>query len=112
MLIVPSADAAGEIMKTNDTIFSNRPKLAISDRLLYEWKDVSTAPHGVHWRRMRSICVLQLLSNKRVQSFRGVSEEELGLLVDNVKQSCLLSLPVNLSELFASLTTDVICDMI
>ncbi|ONH97777.1 hypothetical protein PRUPE_7G209500 [Prunus persica] len=57
-------------MKTNDTIFSNKPKLAISDRLLYEGKDVSTAPYGEHWRRMRSICVLQLLSNKRVQSFR------------------------------------------
>ncbi|CAL9027666.1 unnamed protein product [Prunus brigantina] len=103
VLIVPSADATGEIMKTNDTIFSNRPKLAISDRLLYEGKDVSTAPHGEHWRRMRSICVLQLLSNKRVQSFRGVREEELGLLVDNVKQSCLLSLPVNLRCLLVEL---------
>ncbi|BFG39726.1 hypothetical protein CerSpe_260000 [Prunus speciosa] len=96
VLIVSSADAACEIMKTNDTIFSNRPELAISDRLLYEGKYVSTAPYGEHWRRMRSICVLQPLSNKRVQSFRGVREEELGLLVDNVKQSCLLSLPVNL----------------
>lgn len=59
MLIVASGDAACEIMKTNYTIFSNRPKLAISDRLLYEGKDVSTAPYGEHWRRMRSICVLQ-----------------------------------------------------
>ncbi|PRQ17185.1 putative psoralen synthase [Rosa chinensis] len=46
VLIVSSADAAREIMKTNDLIFSNKPKLTIIDRLLYEGKDVSTAPYG------------------------------------------------------------------
>lgn len=62
---------------------------------------MSAAPYGEYWRRMRSICVLQLLSHKRVQSFRAVREEELELLVEHVKQSSLLSLPVNLSEMFA-----------
>ncbi|XP_024169128.1 cytochrome P450 736A117 [Rosa chinensis] len=109
VLIVSSADAAREIMKTNDLIFSNKPKLTIIDRLLYEGKDVSTAPYGEYWRQVRSICVLQLLSNKKVQSFRGVRQEEISLLIENVKQSSMLSLPVNLSELFSMLTNDVIC---
>lgn len=109
VLVVSSSSAAREIMKTNDTTFSNRPKLAFADRLLYEGKDVSAAPHGEYWRRMRSIYVLQLLSHKRVLSFRAVREEELELLVEHVKQSSLLSLPVNLSEMFASLTSDVVC---
>ncbi|XP_034216289.1 cytochrome P450 71A26-like [Prunus dulcis] len=109
VLVVSSADAAREIMKTNDIIFSNRPRSTIADKLLYEAKSVSSAPYGEYWRQMRSICVLQLLSNKRVQSFRAVREEELALLTEKVKQSSLLSLPVKLSELFASLTNDVIC---
>ncbi|XP_008239356.1 PREDICTED: cytochrome P450 71A22-like [Prunus mume] len=109
VLVVSSADAAREIMKTNDIIFSNRPRSTIADKLMYEAKSVSSAPYGEYWRQMRSICVLQLLSNKRVQSFRAVREEELALLTEKVKQSSLLSLPVNLSELFASLTNDVIC---
>ena len=58
---------------------------------------------------MRSICVLQLLSNKRVQSFRAVREEEVNLFIEKIKESYSLSLPVNLSELFANLTNDVIC---
>ncbi|KAK6130789.1 hypothetical protein DH2020_035477 [Rehmannia glutinosa] len=55
-------------MKNQDLIFSNRPKLSIPDRLIYGSRDVAFAPYGEHWRQVRSICVLQLLSNKRVQS--------------------------------------------
>lgn len=109
VLVVSSSDDAREIMKTHDLIFSNRPKLTISDRLLYQGKDVAAAPYGEYWRKVRSICVLQLLSNKRVQSFRAQREEEVALLVQDVKHSALLSLPVNLSQLFASLTIDVTC---
>ncbi|KAG7951896.1 hypothetical protein I3843_12G032100 [Carya illinoinensis] len=103
-------DTAREIMKTHDVKFSNRPKLSITDRLLYDGKDVATAPYGEYWRQMRSICVLQLLSNKRVQSFRAVREEEVALFMEKIRdQSCSLSLPINLGEMFVSLTNDVIC---
>ncbi|KAF5459965.1 hypothetical protein F2P56_019869 [Juglans regia] len=110
-LIASSADTAREIMKTHDFIFSNRPKLSISDRLLYDGKDVSTAPYGEYWRQLRSICVLQLLSNKRVQSFRAVREEAVAFFLEKIRddQCCSLSLPVNLGEMFASLTNDIIC---
>ncbi|KAL6198779.1 hypothetical protein ACLB2K_028568 [Fragaria x ananassa] len=96
-------------MKTNDLIFCTKPKLTVIDKLLYQGKDVATAPYGEYWRQIRSICVLQLLSNKRVQSFRGVREEEVTLLIQNIEQSSMLSLPVNLSELFSLHTYDVIC---
>nr|XP_011462021.1 PREDICTED: cytochrome P450 71A6-like [Fragaria vesca subsp. vesca] len=109
VIIVSSADAAREIMKTNDLIFCTKPKLTVIDKLLYQGKDVATAPYGEYWRQIRSICVLQLLSNKRVQSFRGVREEEVALLIQNIEQSSMLSLPVNLSELFSLHTNDVIC---
>lgn len=58
---------------------------------------------------MRSICVLQLLSAKRVQLFRSIREEETALLVQKIEQFCSSSLPIDLCELFASLTNDVIC---
>ncbi|KAK7830217.1 cytochrome p450 71a26 [Quercus suber] len=41
---------------------------------------------------MKIILVLHLLSNKRVQSFRVVREEELSLLIEKIKQSCSLRL--------------------
>lgn len=63
--LVLSADAAREVMKTNDLIFSNRPESSVALRLLYDTKDVSVAPYGEYWRQLKSIYVLQLLSNKR-----------------------------------------------
>ncbi|XP_059637328.1 cytochrome P450 736A117-like [Cornus florida] len=109
VLIVSSADAAREIMKSHDLIFSNRPKSSIARRVFYD-KDVAFTPYGEYWRRVKSICVLNLLSNRRVQSFRRVREEETALLIEKIKQAAFSSSsPVDLSEMFVSLTNDVVC---
>ena len=107
VLVVSTADAAKEIMKTNDVIFSNRPKSRISVRLLYDYKDISTAPYGEYWRQMKSVCVLHLLSTRRVQSFRLVREEETALLMEKISSSS--STLIDLSHMFLSLTNDLIC---
>ncbi|CAA2954103.1 cytochrome P450 71A6-like [Olea europaea subsp. europaea] len=107
VLIVSSADAAREIMKSQDVIFSNRPKLRVIDKIIYGSKDIAFAPYGEYWRQVRSICVLQLLSNKRVQSFRRVREEEMSLMIEKIK--CSSSSSINLSNIFVSLTNDIIC---
>ncbi|XWS47865.1 hypothetical protein CRYUN_Cryun13aG0022200 [Craigia yunnanensis] len=109
VLVISSADAAREIMKTHDLIFSNRPIFGAGEKLLYHGKNLSTAQYGEYWRQMRSISVLHLLSNKRVQSFKTVREEEIDLFIDKIKESSFLSLQVDLSEMFVTLTNDVIC---
>ncbi|KNA16975.1 hypothetical protein SOVF_084500 [Spinacia oleracea] len=107
VLIVSSAKAAREIMKTQDLTFCNRPTSKTGNKLLYNGKDVAAAPYGEYWRQMKSICVLQLLSNTRVRCFRSVREEEMTLLVKKIEKSS--SSAVNLSEMFMTLTNDVIC---
>lgn len=56
---------------------------------------------------MRRICVLHLLSAKRVESFRRVREEEVALLVAEIRAAS--PSPVNLSEKMISLTNGIIC---
>ncbi|KAL2507653.1 Cytochrome [Forsythia ovata] len=63
-LIVSSSDAAMEIMMTHDVIFANRLDSSVARWLLYDGKDLSIAPYGEYWRQLKSIFVLQLLSNK------------------------------------------------
>ncbi|GFQ04615.1 cytochrome p450 71a6 [Phtheirospermum japonicum] len=109
VLVASSADAALEIMKNQDLIFSNRPKLSIPDRLIYGSRDVGFAPYGEYWRQTRSVCVLQLLSTKRVQSFRRVREEETSAMVVKIRQLGSSSQIVNLSDVLMSLTNDVVC---
>ncbi|KAL3628918.1 hypothetical protein CASFOL_027964 [Castilleja foliolosa] len=109
VLVASSAEAAREIMKNQDVIFSNRPKLSMPDRLIYGSRDVAFAPYGEHWRQTRSICMLQMLSTKRVQSFRRVREEETSAMVNKIRRLGSSSSVVNLSDVLVSLTNDVIC---
>ncbi|KAH6754886.1 hypothetical protein C2S53_019594 [Perilla frutescens var. hirtella] len=109
VLVASSAAAAREIMKNQDLIFSNRPKLSIPDRLFYGSRDVAFSRYGDYWRQKRSICVLQLLSNKRVQSFRHVREEETSLMVEKIELLGRSSTVVNLSNELVAMTNNVIC---
>lgn len=107
VLVVSSADAARDVLKTHDRVFASRPWTKITEKLLYNGRDVASAPYGEYWRQMKSVCVVHLLSNKMVRSFRDVREEEISLMIENIRKSS--SLPLNLSKLLSSLTNDVIC---
>ncbi|XP_047975773.1 cytochrome P450 71A8-like [Salvia hispanica] len=106
VLIASSADAAREITKTHDLIFASRPLNKVSQKLSYNGRDVVFAPYGEYWRRAKSVLMLQLLSGKRVQSYRLIREEETALLVKRILEC---SGPVNLSEMFSEFTNDGIC---
>ncbi|XP_004308407.1 PREDICTED: cytochrome P450 71A25-like [Fragaria vesca subsp. vesca] len=121
VLIVSSTEAVSEIFKTHDLAFSDRPKLIIFEKVVYNYRDIVGAPYGEYWRQVRSICVLNLLSYKRVRSFGSVRLEETKLMMSNIEQSCsteTISSPssssssssvLDLSEMFTKLTNDVIC---
>ncbi|MED6195856.1 hypothetical protein PIB30_041885 [Stylosanthes scabra] len=109
VLVVSSAEGAREIMKTHDLVFASRPQRKLFDILVYGSKDVSTAPYGEYWRQLRSICVLHLLSVKRVQSFSAVREEETQIMMEEIKHCSSSSVPINLSQLFSKITTDILC---
>ncbi|KAI3684480.1 hypothetical protein L6452_33704 [Arctium lappa] len=107
VLVASSAEAAREILKTHDVVFSSRPKLRIIDTITYGSKDIAFSPYGEHWRQIRSIAVLKLLNSKRVQSFRGVREEETRVMIDTIGESC--GSLIDLGKLVSSLTNDVVC---
>ncbi|VAI55947.1 unnamed protein product [Triticum turgidum subsp. durum] len=63
------------------------------------------ARYGTPWRQLRKICILELLSARRVQSFRHIREDEVARLV-----AAVAAVPpgelVNVSEQIAVLITD------
>ncbi|CAN1139725.1 Amorpha-4,11-diene 12-monooxygenase [Linum perenne] len=56
------------------------------------------APYGDYWRRLRKICLSELLSPKCVSSFRSIREEEVNDLIAIVTFGGGGGGAVNLSE--------------
>ncbi|OAY57926.1 cytochrome P450 71B34 [Manihot esculenta] len=108
-VIVSSADAAKEVLKTHDLNCCSRPLLAGTGKLSYNYLDVAFTPYGDYWRDMRKICVLELFSAKRVQSFQFVREEETDLLISSISKFSSSATPVDLSEKMMSLTANITC---
>lgn len=107
ILVASSPETACDILKIHDVVFSSRPKSRSFEKLVDGALDVGFAPYGEYWRELKSICVLHLLSNKRVQSFHQIRDEETTRMIENIEQKNLNS-PVNLSEILVTLTNDLI----
>nr|CCO62222.1 putative cytochrome P450 monooxygenase [Actaea racemosa] len=105
-LVFSSAEMAREIFKTRDIVFSGRPILYAAKKLSYGCSDIAFAPYSEYWREIRKICVSELLSAKKVQSFHTAREEEVALLIASIASS---HGPTDLSEAILHLVNDVIC---
>ncbi|KDP34533.1 hypothetical protein JCGZ_11083 [Jatropha curcas] len=108
-LLSPLQKQQKELFKTNDLYSCSRPLLAGTGRLSYNFLDIVFTPYGDYWREVRKICVIELFSAKRVQSFQSIREEEVGLLIDSILKASSSSSPVNLSEMTLALTANITC---
>ncbi|KAK7411072.1 hypothetical protein VNO78_02442 [Psophocarpus tetragonolobus] len=108
-LVVSSADVAREIIKTHDVVFSNRPQPTAAKIFLYGCKDVGFAPYGEEWRQKKKTMVVELLSMKKVRSFRSLREEVVVELMEAIREACGSERAcVNLSELLIASSNNIV----
>nr|XP_015626856.2 cytochrome P450 71D8 [Oryza sativa Japonica Group] len=105
VVVASSANAAREITKTHDVAFATRPWTSTIRVLMSDGVGLVFAPYGALWRQLRKIAVVELLSARRVQSFRRIREDEVGRLVAAVAAAPAAQ-PVNVSERIAALISD------
>ncbi|KAK3027422.1 hypothetical protein RJ639_042062 [Escallonia herrerae] len=106
-VVVSSPRVAKELLKTHDIAFANRPGSLASEIILYNGTDIPFSLYGDYWRQMRKICTLELLSAKKVQSFRSLREEETRHLVESIQLSS--GIAVNLTQKIFSLSNAITC---
>lgn len=108
-IVISSAKMAKEVLKTHDIAFSGRPNLVGFRKLSYNFKDIAFSPYNEHTIELKKICVTQLLSPKRVLSFRPVREEEVSEMIKRIHKLASDSKIVNLSEMTILLSNRIIC---
>ncbi|KAL6296178.1 hypothetical protein ACE6H2_004320 [Prunus campanulata] len=84
VIVVSSPSAAEECFTKNDIAFANRPGLLAGKHLGYNYTTLVWASYGSHWRNMRRIASLELLSSHRLQMFHGIRADEVRSLVSRV----------------------------
>ncbi|CAI0411003.1 unnamed protein product [Linum tenue] len=108
-VIVSSADAIQELTdKDHDVIFSGRPQWKSSDALFGGSTDIIFSSYGEYWRQMKKICMVEVLSQRRVNQFRYIREQEVEHLVGMLKDASKNKTAVDLSEAISTLTNTVI----
>ncbi|KAI5660685.1 hypothetical protein M9H77_20008 [Catharanthus roseus] len=100
--IVSSPEIAKEIMNEHDIIFASRPSLLGPKILNYNCSDIAFSPYGDYWRYLRKICTVELLTPRRVQTFRSIREEEVLKMIKSISEND--QSVVNLSKLIFPLT--------
>ncbi|KAF7035018.1 hypothetical protein CFC21_045955 [Triticum aestivum] len=80
-LVVSSRSGAREVMRTHDASFATRPMSSAVRVITNGGRDIALDPYGDHWRQMRRIAVTELLTARRVLSFRAIREEEVAAML-------------------------------
>ncbi|KAG6626437.1 hypothetical protein I3843_15G042800 [Carya illinoinensis] len=81
VLVVSSPCAAEECLATKDIIFANRPRLLAGKHLGYNFTSLGSASYGDHWRNLRRISSLELLSSHRLQTLSHIRTDEVRSLL-------------------------------
>ncbi|KAH8946637.1 hypothetical protein BDL97_12G106600 [Sphagnum fallax] len=111
-VVISSPDFAKEILKTHDQVCASRPDAVAAHVMLYGKKDVASAPYGNHWRHMRKLCVLELLSPKRLRSTKNFRSEEVSFMVKDVYELCKEGKGVNMQSRLYETSMNVVTRML
>ena len=104
-VVISSPEAARDVLQKHETVFAQRPSTLVVEVFAQDHPGILFSHYGKYWRQIRKICVTELFSAQRVQLFRSIREEEVWNLIESINSSA--GLPINLRELFCSLTNDV-----
>ncbi|XP_057780753.1 6,7,8-trihydroxycoumarin synthase-like [Salvia miltiorrhiza] len=108
LVVISSAEAVKEIMKSHDAVFSSRPALVTFKKLPYKGRDIGFSPYNDAWRELRKISTIHLFSTKQVQSFRPIFKDELSKMMEKIARDAASSAATDLSETMMSFATNAI----
>ncbi|KAI5660806.1 hypothetical protein M9H77_20129 [Catharanthus roseus] len=107
-IVASSPEIAEEMFKTHDVLFADRPSNIVAFKILsYDYSDIVISPYGNYWRQLRKISMMELFSQRSVQSFRSIREEEVLNFIKSIgsKEGTKINLSKEISLLIYGITT-------
>ncbi|KAM1100947.1 hypothetical protein ACFX13_007482 [Malus domestica] len=111
-VVVSSTRAAELFLKTHDLNFASRPPNEGAKHLIFGQRSLSFAEYGSYWTNMRKICMLELLSNQKINSFKSMRREEVALLIKSVQDDANSRRIANVTDKVSSLGINMTCRMV
>ncbi|KAK1268849.1 Trans-cinnamate 4-monooxygenase [Acorus gramineus] len=84
LVVVSDPKLATEVLHTQGVEFGSRPRNVVFDIFTGNGQDMVFTVYGDHWRKMRRIMTLPFFTNKVVQQYKNMWEEEMDLVVEDL----------------------------
>ncbi|KAG8478739.1 hypothetical protein CXB51_028573 [Gossypium anomalum] len=86
LVVVSDAELATQVLHTQGVEFGSRPRNVVFDIFTGNGQDMVFTVYGDHWRKMRRIMTLPFFTNKVVHNYSNMWEEEMDLVVKDLKK--------------------------
>ncbi|KAI4313382.1 hypothetical protein L6164_026369 [Bauhinia variegata] len=80
-VVVSSLPLVNECFSKNDIVLANRPQFLSGKYIGYNYTTISTSSYGDHWRNLRRIVTVEILSTHRLNSFTAIRTDEAKMLI-------------------------------
>ncbi|XP_020235879.1 cytochrome P450 83B1 [Cajanus cajan] len=108
-IVISSSKLAKEVMKDHDLECCGRPKLLGQQKLSYNGLEMIFSPYSDFWREIRKLCVVHVLSSRRVSRFSSIRQFEVKQMIKKISNHASSSKVTNLNEVLMRLTSTMIC---
>nr|BBI90113.1 cytochrome P450 hydroxylase [Glycine max]BBI90114.1 cytochrome P450 hydroxylase [Glycine max]BBI90115.1 cytochrome P450 hydroxylase [Glycine max]BBI90116.1 cytochrome P450 hydroxylase [Glycine max] len=113
VVVVSSPLAVQECFTKNDIVLANRPHFLTGKYIGYNNTTVAVSPYGDHWRNLRRIMALEVLSTHRINSFLENRRDEIMRLVQKLARDSRNGFTkVELKSRFSEMTFNTIMRMV
>ncbi|KAK9268837.1 hypothetical protein L1049_000601 [Liquidambar formosana] len=87
LAVVSDPELASQVLHTQGVEFGSRPRNVVFDIFTGNGQDMVFTIYGDHWRKMRRIMTLPFFTNKVVHHYSDMWEEEMDLVVHDLRNS-------------------------
>ncbi|KAK4438527.1 Trimethyltridecatetraene synthase [Sesamum alatum] len=110
VVVGSSVEMAKVFLKTLDANFASRPVTAAGKYTGYNYTDITWAPYGPYWRQARKMCLMELFSAKRLESYEYIRIEEMKSMLRKLYEDS--GKPILLKDYLSTVTLNVISRMV